>query len=141
MVVRLSDEARRLVALFEDQTQATVKDCVIEAEHDRIVYVIKAGDMAAAIGSGGETVREVEADLDRDVKLVEHAADAERFVANAFAPAAVYNVTISENDDTVAYVEVAQEDRGTAIGADGRNIDLARTLADRHFDIDDVELT
>jgi N utilization substance protein A len=36
---------------------------------------------------------------------------------------------------------VAQEDRGTAIGADGRNIDLARTLADRHFDIDDVELT
>ena len=33
-----------------------------------------------------------------------------------------------------------QEDTGVAIGADGRNIRLARELARRHFDIDDVEL-
>jgi N utilization substance protein A len=62
-------------------------------------------------------------------------------VANTLAPAAVYNVTISENDDRLAYVEVAEEDRGAAIGADGRNIDAARRLAARHHDIDDIELT
>jgi len=56
------------------------------------------------------------------------------------APAAVYNVTISENDDTVAYVEVAEDDHGVAIGTNGRTIDAARTLADRHFGIDDVQL-
>ena len=62
-------------------------------------------------------------------------------MANALAPAAVYNVTVSENDTTVAYAEVDREDTGVAIGADGRNIRLARELARRHFDVDDVELT
>ena len=75
------------------------------------------------------------------MKLVEDAPTPEDFVANALAPAAVYNVTISENDDTVAYAEVAQEDHGAAIGSGGKNIDAARALADRHFDIDGIELT
>ncbi len=85
--------------------------------------------MADAIGPGGQTVERVEERLGREVKLVEAAETAEDFVANALAPAAVYNVTVSENDDTVAYVEVAQEDRGAAIGREGRNIDAARQLA------------
>ena len=55
--------------------------------------------------------------------------------------AAVLLGHLSENDDTVAYAEVADEDRGVAIGEDGRNIAAARTLAARHFDVDDVELT
>ena len=75
------------------------------------------------------------------IKLVEDAETAEVFVANALAPAAVYNVTISENDDRVAYVEVDDADRGAAIGDGGKNIDAARLLASRHFGVDDVELT
>jgi Transcription elongation factor len=50
-------------------------------------------------------------------------------------------VTISEQNDTVAYVEVDEADRGVAIGNDGQNIDTARQLANRHFDIDNIELT
>jgi N utilization substance protein A len=141
MTVRLSDEARRLVALFEEATDATVRDCVIDDEYDRVIFLIKAGEMGQAIGSGGEHVRAVEEEIGRDVKLVEDADRPEDFVANALAPAAVYNVTISENDDRLAYVEVAQEDRGAAIGTEGRNIDAARALAERHHDIDGIELT
>ncbi|QIO21803.1 NusA-like transcription termination signal-binding factor [Haloarcula sp. JP-L23] len=141
MRVEISDEARRLVALFEDEADVTVRDCVVDEDHDQIVYLVKHGQMADAIGPGGQTVEAVEEQLGRDVKLVEDAETAENFVANALAPAAVYNVTVSENDDTVAYVEVAQEDRGAAIGREGRNIDAARMLAKRHFEIDGIELT
>jgi N utilization substance protein A len=141
MRVELSDEARRLVALFEDEAAVTVRDCVVDEDHDQVVYLVKRGEMADAIGPGGQTVEGVEERLGREVKLVEAAETAEDFVANALAPAAVYNVTVSENDDTVAYVEVAQEDRGAAIGREGRNIDAARQLAKRHFDIDGIELT
>ena len=141
MTVTLSDEARRLVALYERETDATVRDCVIDDEHDRLIFLVAPGDMPEAIGPDGKHVRAVEERLGREVKLVEDADNAADFVANALAPAAVYNVTISENNDLVAYVEVAQEDRGAAIGASGRNIDAARMLADRHFDVDAVELT
>ena len=139
-MIRLSDEARRLLALFEEVTDATVRDCVVDDEHDRVVFVVAAGEMGQAIGAGGENVKRVEDRLDREVKLVEDAATPEDFVANALAPAAVYNVTISENDDTVAYAEVDQHDTGVAIGKDGKNIAAARTLAARHFDVDDIEL-
>ena len=144
MTVTLSDEARRIIALFEDESGATVRDCVVDDEHGRLLVLVKAGEMSEAIGPGGRTVQRVADRLDREIKLVEDAPTAEDFVASALAPAAVYNVTMSdgtEDDPTVAYAEVADEDRGVAIGEDGRNIAAARTLAARHFDVDDVELT
>ncbi len=141
MPVTLSDEARQYIALFDEETDVTATDCLVDEEFDRIVFVVPPGTMGKAIGPGGERVKRVERRLGRDIELVEDADGPEDFVANALAPAAVYNVTISENDDTVAYAEVDRADRGVAIGADGRSIRLARRLAERHFGIADVELT
>ncbi|MFC4553421.1 MULTISPECIES: NusA-like transcription termination signal-binding factor [Halorussus] len=148
MRVTLSDTARQYIALFEDETGATARDCVVVEDggedddgEERVVFLVKADEMGKAIGSGGETVRQVEDQLGKPVTLVENDDTAEGFVANALAPAAVYNVTISENDDTVAYAEVDSADTGVAIGEGGRNIAVARQLAKRHFDIDDIQLT
>jgi N utilization substance protein A len=141
MRVTLSDEARRLVALFEDETGVAARDCLVDDEFDRVVFVVPAAEMGKAIGPDGQHVKRMERRLDRDVELVEGADHAETFVANALAPAAVYNVTVSENDDRVAYAEVDSADRGVAIGTEGRTIERARELARRHFDIADVELT
>jgi N utilization substance protein A len=141
MTVTLSDEARQLIPVIEDETGATVRDCVIDETYDRLLVLVKAGEMPKAIGPGGQTVEAVQDKLDREIKFVEDGPTAADVIASALAPAAVYNVTISENDTTVAYVEVDQQDRGIAIGTGGKNIDAARTLAHRHFDIDDVELT
>ena len=139
MTVTLSDEAMQFIALFEDETGATARDCLIE--DDRLVFLVAAGEMGQAIGPGGQHVQAVEEQLDREIKLVEDAPTAADFVASALSPAAVFNVTISENDDRVAYAEVDDADRGAAIGKDGRNIDAARELAVRHHDVEDIELT
>ncbi len=140
MARTLSDDARQYIAAFEDETGATATDCVIDDEGNRLVFVVSTGEMGRAIGPGGRTVRELEDRLGTTVELVEDASTPEDFVANALAPAAVYNVTISENDTTVAYTEVAEEDTGVAIGEDGRNIETARVLTQRHFDIDDIQI-
>ncbi|MFB6178753.1 MAG: NusA-like transcription termination signal-binding factor [Halorientalis sp.] len=141
MTVTLSDRERRYIALFEDEVGVTIRDCVVDEERDRVLFVVKAGDMGEAIGPGGRNVERIEDKLDAAVELVEDADTAADFVANALAPAAVYNVTISENDDCIAYAEVDHDDTGVAIGKDGRNIEAARTLAARHFDVDDIQLT
>lgn len=141
MTITLSEEALRLAGLFEEETDAAVRDCLVDDEHDRVVILVKPGEMGKAIGPGGEHVRRVEEQIGRSIKLVEDATTPEDFVANALAPAAVFNVTISENDDTVAYAEVVDEDRGAAIGSEGKNIEAARRLAKRHYDIENIELT
>ena len=141
MRVTLSDEARQLIALFEDETDVAARDCLVDESFDRLVFVVPSGEMGKAIGPGGRVVRRVEERVGRSVELVEDADTAAGFVANALSPAAVYNVTVSENESTVAYAEVASEDRGVAIGTDGKTIHRARELAKRHFDVDDVQLT
>jgi N utilization substance protein A len=138
MTVTLSGEALQYAGLFEQETGATVRDCLVE--DDRLVVLVAAGDMGKAIGSGGGRVQRVEEQVGRSIRLVEDAATPEDFVANALAPAAVYNVTISEGDETVAYAEVAEEDRAVAIGTDGETIETARRLAQRHHDIERIEL-
>lgn len=140
MRVTLSAEELRLVTLFESETEAVARDCLVDDE--RVVFVIASGEMGQAIGAGGDHVKRVERKLGKSVRLVEDATRAEDFVANALAPAAVYNVTVSDGEETtVAYAEVADDDRGAAIGKDGQNIETARRLAKRHFDIDEIELT
>ncbi|AEH36365.1 NusA-like transcription termination signal-binding factor [Halopiger xanaduensis] len=158
MGVTLDDEARQYLAAFEDVTGVDGKDCIRQtvdgagdanvnadadadaADDDRLIVVVSSGQLGEAIGPDGRTVKRFEEQVDASVRLVEDADDPEAFVANALAPAAVYNVTISENGDTVAYVEVATEDRGVAIGSNGRTIETARRLAKRHFGIEDIQL-
>jgi N utilization substance protein A len=143
MRVTLSDVERQFIALFEDETGATAKDCVVieDGDEERVVILVAAGEMGKAIGPGGQRVEAVEDAIGRPVELVEDADAPEAFVANALAPAAVNHVTVSEQDDRVAYVEVVEEDRGVAIGREGRNIETARMLARRHHDVDDIQLT
>lgn len=141
MRISLSDEARRAIALAEDIAEVTVRDCLIDDERDRLVFIVKAGEIGKAIGKDGETVHRIEERLGRDVTLVEDAATPETFVANVLAPAAVHGVTIDATDEgTVAFVEVDDRDTGVAIGKNGQTIELARQLAARHFDIEDVRL-
>ncbi len=140
MTVTLSDEARQYIQAFDELTGVTPADCIIRDE--RTVFVVPAGEMGTAIGPHGETVQQVEERLGETVDLVADADESAAFVANCLAPAAVRNVTVSEQGGSVvAYAEVPQDDRGVAIGADGESIDTARELAARHFDIDDVQLT
>ncbi|WP_160134295.1 NusA-like transcription termination signal-binding factor [Halococcus salsus] len=138
MRVTLSDAARRRIGLFDDVTGATALDCL--TDETGVCFLVAAGEMADAIGPDGRTVNKLEDRLGERVTLVETADTPERFVANALAPAVVHNVTVSENRSTVAYAEVDRADTGVAIGRDGRTIDLARRLAKRHFDIDEIEL-
>ncbi len=140
MAITLSDEARQYLATFEATTDAQAFDCLIEDDGKTLVFVVVPEDMAAAIGPGGEMVDRLEARFDARIVLVEDADRAPDFVANALAPAAVYDVLVEENGDRVAQVTVDPDDMGVAIGREGERIERARRLAARHFEIDDIEL-
>jgi N utilization substance protein A len=140
MDVRLDDEARQHIAVFEAETEAAAIDCLVDEDYDQVVFVVPPEQMGQAIGTDGEHVRALEERFGRAVHLVEAAETPALFVAAALAPAAVTNVTLEDDDEPMAYAEVPEADRGVAIGKDGRRIETARRLARRHFDIDGIEL-
>lgn len=137
--IRLSMEGLRYIALYEEMTRATVKDCIID--DGRIVFVIKAGDMGAAIGRNGDHINRFKKAVDKQIDLVEHSDEPLAFIRNAFSPVAVMAVNIVERDNKrLAYVEVPNKDKGLAIGRDGKNIAKVKLVAKRHHNIDDVIL-
>ena len=140
MRVTLTDEAQRYARRFAQVTTVTPRDVLVTEETDatRLVIVVPAGRKGEAVGPDGATVERAEDVLGAEIDLVEDADRPEEFVANALAPAAVRGVTVSQLG--VAYAEVLESDRGVAIGTDGRTIRVARRLAARHFDIEDVQL-
>ncbi|WP_292380884.1 NusA-like transcription termination signal-binding factor [Methanosarcina sp. UBA289] len=137
--IRLTAESIQYIALFENMTRAKILDCIPEEE--RLVYVVKQGDMGLAIGRNGENINRVKKTLDKPIELVEYSDDPVTFLKNAFGPVSVSSVNIlNKNGKRLAYVEVPNKEKGLAIGRNGKNIEKVKMLARRHHNIEDVIL-
>lgn len=138
--VKLSIEDMQMIASFDRITGAAAVDVIRYEEGRRITFVVRAKQLGKAIGRGGSNIRAVIDAFGIPVDVVEMAETSEAFVKNALAPARVEKVKISEMRDggLIAHVTVQKEDRGIAIGKDGRNVARARILSKRHFGIGNV---
>ena len=136
---KLTTEGIRYIALFESLTGGMARDCIVDEDNERIIFVIKKGDMGAAIGRKGSNINRVKKSVGKQIEIVEYSEDVKEFLENLFQPAAIKNVmVVNKNNKRLAYVEVANKDKGIAIGRDGRNILKPKMLAQRHHGIDDI---
>ncbi|MHA2379979.1 MAG: NusA-like transcription termination signal-binding factor [Candidatus Thorarchaeota archaeon] len=138
--VRLSMEDMALIATFDRVTGASAVDVIRDDEGERIIFVVRPKQLGKAIGRGGTNVKAAADAFGRTIDVVEMAETVEEFVKSALAPARVEDVKIVVHRDgnRVASVTVKTEDRGIAIGRNGRNVARARLLARRHFDLSNV---
>ncbi len=137
--VTFDEKTIRYVALFQDLTRTTVVDCV-DAE-DRLIFVVKEGDIGKAIGKKGENVAKLKRLMNKDIHIVEYADDPEKFVANVFRNYDVKGVQIEQRGDvTHATVTVDTSKKGRAIGKEGRNLRVSRDLIARHHSIQSVSV-
>ncbi|MHA2142177.1 MAG: NusA-like transcription termination signal-binding factor [Candidatus Thorarchaeota archaeon] len=139
-MVKLSMEDMSLIATFERITGASAVDVVRDDDGERIIFVVREKQLGKAIGRGGANVKAAADAFGRTIDVVEIADSPEEFVKSALAPARVEEVKIIIHRDgnRVASVTVKSEDRGIAIGREGRNVARARILARRHFDLTNV---
>lgn len=140
MEIKLDADTLRLMTLFENVTGAQVKDCL--EEEDRVTFVVVEGDVGKAIGKQASNLHKLRDILRKDVEVVGWAAEREKFLANVFHRYKVEKIEVEERrDGTVrAKITVDPREKGRAIGREGRNIKLARTLAKRHHGVDDVSV-
>jgi len=130
----------RYITLFESLTGAVTRDCIIDNKLNRLIFIVKPGDMGLAIGKRGSNVRRLQKMLGKNIEVVEYAEEPEEFIKNSLSPARVRAVKISKspNGRKIAYVTIEPQDKGLAIGREGKNIARARMIAKRYFDIDHI---
>ena len=130
------------MALFSDVTGVDVRDCIIDPDTGTIVFVVPPGKAGLAIGSRGANVRRLSKILGKRIEVVEWADNLEDFVKNLFLPARVLGTSLMKLRDgkKVLYVRVNPDDKGLAIGKGGRNVNKAKTILKRYFDIDVVSI-
>jgi N utilization substance protein A len=141
--IRLTTKEMRYIALFESITSATVRDCIVDDEQNRIIFVVKEGDIGVAIGKGGKNIHVLERMTGKKHEIIEHSTNPQQFIKNALKPAHVNEIRITERPDgkSIAVVSVSPRDKGVAIGKNGRNAERIRLLAKRYFQIQNVSIT
>ena len=141
--IRFTSREMRYIALFESITGATAKDCVVDEDLNRIIFVVKEGDVGTAIGRQGKNIRLLERMTGKKHEIIEHSENPAQFIKNALRPAQVQEIRITERADgkTIAVVSVNPKDKGVAIGKNGRNAERIRFLAKRYFQIQNVSIT
>ncbi len=141
--IKLTAEEMRYIALFQDLTRASVKDCIIDENENRIIFLVKPGDMGLAIGKNGINIKRLKRLLGRNIEVVEWADNIEQLAKNALAPARVLNVKVltTPSGKKKVLVTVDPQDKGVAIGKAGRNVARARMILKRYFEIDSVIVT
>jgi len=140
--IRFTNREIRFIALFESITGATVRDCIIDDENNRIIYVVKEGEMGIAIGKRGKNVGLLEKMTGKRHEIIEFSDDPARFIKNALRPARLREIRITQRTDgrKIAVVSVDPKDKGIAIGKNGKNAERIRFLAKRYFDISNVSI-
>jgi len=141
--IKFTSTEMRYIALFESITSASVKDCIIDEEQGRIIFVVNEGQVGVAIGKGGKNIHLLERMTGKKHEIIEYSEEPAQFIKNALKPAFVREVRITERPDgkTIAVVTVNPRDKGVAIGKNGRNAERLRFLAKRYFQIQNVSIT
>jgi len=139
--VVLNEDCMRLISQFERLTGAGSKDCVIDDRNERVIFVINPGEMGLAIGKKGASIKKASEVIGKKIEVVEYNPNPDQFLRNCFLPAQVTGIEFETVDgEQIAHVEVREEDRGIAIGKEGKNIFKAKKLAQRQHNIADVQL-
>ena len=127
---------RRYIEELRVLTKSTALDCVIDDRFERVIYVIRQGDMGLAIGKKGENIKRLQNVLGKRIEMVEYDEAPDTFIANIFKPAEVAGIERTPENGPIHVLLKKKNDLGIAIGKGGCNIEKARVLCRRFFGLE-----
>ena len=140
--IKFTDTEMRYIALFESITGASAKDCIVDEDQNKVIFLVTQGQIGAAIGRRGRNIHVLEKMTNKKQEVIEFSEDPVTFIKNALKPAVIKEVRITKKIDgkTIAVVNVHPKDKGVAIGKNGRNAERLRFLVKRYFLIQNVSI-
>ncbi|MDI1496333.1 MAG: transcription elongation factor NusA [Cenarchaeum symbiont of Oopsacas minuta] len=138
--IKLSTEQLQYISLFQKITYTQAKDCIEDEKLDRVIFIVEPGNLGKAIGKGAINIKSLNNKIQKNIDIVEYDKDPKKFIANAINQKLVTDVEITKDDDGLsrATVIVDANNKGLAVGRNGRNVERAKIIARRYFDIVNV---
>ncbi len=137
--VKLSQTEMQYITILQGIVNVTIKDCIVDDDDNKVVFVVSEGQAGLAIGKRGMNINKLKEMISKDVEIIEHSSDPAKFIKNCFLPIIIREIVfLDRKNGKAATVEVDNIDKGRAIGRNGKNIIKVKNLVLRQFDIVDV---
>ena len=137
MTITFNTETIRLLTLFENITNAPVRDCFMN--DDVVYYIVEEGKIGLAIGKNGNSIKNVEKVVGKKVKVFEYSNKPENFVKNLIPQCKEINV-VKEKGMIKIEIKVNKNDRGFVIGRGGEKIKIYKEILKRVHNISDIQV-
>jgi len=134
--IKLSSEDIGYINLFENVTKAGVKDCIVDAQREKIMFVVNEGQAGIAIGKNGINIKNLQERVKKRIEILEYSNDPIKFLSNVFRPIKLTNAYISEHSDGKKVIHATlSRDR---LGMLKSKIRVAKELMPKYFNFDDM---
>ncbi len=136
---RITPEELRYLSILEELTGALGIRCIIDEDNNKLIFLVKDADMGKAIGKGGKNVKLLRALLKKNIEIVAYSNELEEMVKNLFPSIRILGIDyITRGDSKTVVVKVPEEDKGRAIGREGKNIKRAKLVLQKLFGVSSV---
>jgi N utilization substance protein A len=133
---RITVEELKYMSIFSEVTGATVYRCLIDGESGKLYFLVKRGDLGRAVGRNGRNIKVLSELFKRQIEVFEYSDDIAEMVKNLFPGVEILKVDVIERGEgKIVNVTVKEEDKGKAIGRDGRNVKRARMILGKLFNV------
>ena len=130
--LKLDQDTLGLSTVLERMTHARVKDCFREGE--MIYCIIAPGDVGKAIGKQGSTIKKVQEELGKPIKIIEFNENVIDFVRNVIAPLTV--AEIIEENGIIILKDTNKKTKSLLIGRESRNLGVINRAVKRFFNVE-----
>ena len=133
---RITVEELRFLSMFTDLTGATAYRCIIDKDNNRLIFLVKPSDVGRAVGRRGRNLELLRKLFRKNVEVVAYSPDLEEMIRNLFPNARILDISIRDRGgEKYVVVKVHEEDKGRAIGREGRNVKRARLVLRELFNV------
>ncbi len=134
--VKLDSQLLGLSTIMERLSKARVKDCF--SFEDTIYFVVATGEMGKAVGKKGSTIKRIQQELGKKIRVIEFRDNLNSFIRNVIYPVKVEEII--EEDGMVLIRDSNKKVRSLLIGREGKNLLLLNRAVKRFFNVSEVKV-
>ncbi len=137
MSVTIDNDLLQTISLVEKITHAQIEKCI--PHEDKLVFVVEKGGARKIVGPDGKTLKKLEGQLNKRIKVVEKTDEKFKFVQNAMLPLRIEK--IHEEDGIVHVNGKDEKTRGLMIGAKAKNLRFTEKIVQMYFpDVKEIKV-